>query len=236
MTTQEFWNKYLNEDIVDIFEDIYEFFSKELPKEFLEEYEEVLLETEGHLEQAKEFDKLIKFTELLQEKYPKIYDEFFEYYNKFLVDYHTFYGNREEVHKAFSKFIEKPIESYDNYFESFLQLVYYDSYHDLLAKAIDQNFEEVADSPELIGGAEFELAMAKYYSTLEHSYKPDENKFEKNKFIESIKKIYFRFDENSINTIEKYLLNENNNVVQTDSDSRIIIDRFALEVEFLKLK
>ena len=80
MTAVEFWNKYINEDILEIFDVTYDFFSNKLPNEFVENYDvgEVILETIGHHETAKEFDKVLKFTELLQDKQSKLYEENFQ--------------------------------------------------------------------------------------------------------------------------------------------------------------
>jgi len=55
MKIEEFWKKYINEDILDIFEITCDLFSKELPEEFIDNYDvhEVILETRGHQETAK---------------------------------------------------------------------------------------------------------------------------------------------------------------------------------------
>lgn len=54
MTTEEFWKKYTKENILDIFDITSDFFSKELPDEFLEKHNvrEVMVETKGHNEKA----------------------------------------------------------------------------------------------------------------------------------------------------------------------------------------
>ncbi len=107
MTTKEFWNKYINEDILEIFEITCDFFSKELPKEFVENYDvvEVILETIGHQATAKNFENVIRFSELLQRKQPRLYKENFQYFDDILVDYYCFYGNQKKVEEAFSNFI-----------------------------------------------------------------------------------------------------------------------------------
>lgn len=78
MTTQEFWEKYIGKDIFESYEDTKHFFSKKLPADFLNEYDygEVILETRGHHETAKEFEKVIEFTKILQTKQSKIYQEY----------------------------------------------------------------------------------------------------------------------------------------------------------------
>ncbi len=75
MDIKEYWDKYMNEDILDIFDTTCEFFSNEIPENVLEEYDlvDVLLETKGHHETAKEFGKVFKFTQLIKEKQPQLY-------------------------------------------------------------------------------------------------------------------------------------------------------------------
>ena len=92
MTPQEFWNKYINENILDIFDITCDFFSGELPGEFLEKYDvgEVILETVGHHAKVKEFERVLKFLRLLKDKQPKLYMENFQYLDDFLVDYYCF--------------------------------------------------------------------------------------------------------------------------------------------------
>jgi hypothetical protein len=50
MTTEEYWQQYIDRDVFENFELTCEFFSKELPEDFLEDYDvgEVILETTGH--------------------------------------------------------------------------------------------------------------------------------------------------------------------------------------------
>ena len=99
MTTEEFWDKYINGDIFEIYDIICDFFSCELPGEFLENYDagEVLLETRGHHETAKQFDKVLKFTELIQNKQAQLYQEYFQYFDEFLIDYYLFHGETEKA-------------------------------------------------------------------------------------------------------------------------------------------
>jgi len=87
MTTKEFWNKYIHEDILEIFDITCDFFANELPKEFVENYDvgEVILETKGYQATAKEFDNVLKFTEIIQNNQPKLYEEYFHYFDDFLI-------------------------------------------------------------------------------------------------------------------------------------------------------
>ena len=54
MTAEEFWKKYTKENILDIFDITCDFFSKELPADFIQNYDvgEVIVETKGHNQKA----------------------------------------------------------------------------------------------------------------------------------------------------------------------------------------
>lgn len=205
MTTEEFWDKYMNEDILEIFDITYDFFSKELPKEFIEDYEvsELIIETIGHLETAKEFDKLLKFTKLLKDKQLKLYEEYFQYFDDFLIDYYCFQNEPDLVEKAFSNFIYNPIQDFEMYLISFKKLLFY-GYTDILDRAIIQNYEEVDTSDDLMGSAGFDLAMCKYYITLEECIRKnlDQKGFNKDEFIEKLKDYNFDISERFLSAVE----------------------------------
>jgi hypothetical protein len=206
MTTEEFGNKYMNENILEIFDDTCDFFTNELPKEFVENYDvgEVILETRGHHETAKEFDKVLKFTELLQEKQPKLYKEYFQYFDDFLVDFYCFQNNPSKVAIAFSNFIMNPIQGFDAYLISFKKLLFY-GYTDILNSAITKNYETIDTSEHLIGGAAgYDLALSKFYITLEEFYQKntDSVAFNKNEFLDKLDKYDFDFDEKVLSAIE----------------------------------
>lgn len=74
MTTEELWKLYMEKDgVLKYFDQIYDFFSDDLPTDFVEEYNvgEVIMETKRHNENAKNFDRVFKFIELIREKHPK---------------------------------------------------------------------------------------------------------------------------------------------------------------------
>lgn len=204
MTTEDFWNKYTNDNILEIFDTAYDFFSNELPNEFIENYDvgEVILEVKGHQEAAKEFDKVLKFTKLLQEKQPKLYGENFQYFDDFLVDYYCFQGKKTEVAIAFSNFMKYPVQDFDKYLTSFKKLIFFQQI-ELLEKAIEHNFDDVATSEKLLIGADYELAICKFYLTLEALYDKNYTFFNKEDFSEMLIKYGFEFNETVLLSIEK---------------------------------
>jgi len=210
MTTKEFWKIYMSNDgCVKYFDEIFDFFSKDLPDEFVEGYDvgEVLLETRGHNETAKNFDKVLKFTELIQHKHPTLYEEFFQYFDDFLIDYYSFHGNRDEAEKAFSNFYENPEQNFDQLLFGLKKLLFYQHF-DIIDKTVTKSYDIIKNSDKLIGGAEYDLALLKFYINLELFYNQiNQKSFDKAGFEKSLLPFDFKFKPNAIDFIESGLLN-----------------------------
>ncbi len=209
MTTKEFWKKYTKENILEIFDVIFDFFSKELPAGFLEEYDvaEVILETKGHHVSARKFDRVLKFLNLIREKHPELYQENFQYLDDFLVDYYCFHGDTEKVEAAFANFMNDPLHDYDMFFISFKKLLFY-QYTNLIDKAITDNFDDVAGSDKLWGSPEYELAICKLYSELEGFWERDRNLFPKDQLIKVLERYGFDLDEKLLLSIEQSVFSD----------------------------
>ncbi|OYT17169.1 MAG: hypothetical protein B7C24_03915 [Bacteroidetes bacterium 4572_77] len=237
MTTEEFWNIYINEDILKIFDLTYDFFSKELPKEFIEDYDvgEILTETRGHHETAKEFDKVVKFSNLLMEKQPKLYQEHFQYFDDFLIDYYCFHKDRNKVEKSFANFVINPFQDFDQYLISFKKLLFYE-HTDILDNAIIKNYKETYLSEQLIGNASEDLTLSKFHITLEaFSQKENDTVFDRGKFLEILEEYEFDFDEKFLAAIEigmqEQISNENIATAFLNDRTHFIT---TLEMYFLK--
>lgn len=210
MTTKEFWKIYMSKDgCVKHFDQIFDFFSEDLPSEFVDGYDvgEVILETRGHNETAKNFDKVLKFTELIQQKHPALYEEFFQYFDDFLIDYHSFNGNREGAENAFSNFYENPEHNFDQLLYSLKKLLFYQHF-EVIDKTVIKSFDIIKNSDKLIGGAEYDLALLKYYINLEFFFNQiNHNSFDKSEFEKSLLPFDFKFQPKAIDFIELGLLN-----------------------------
>lgn len=208
MTTEQFWEKYMTEDILSIFDITYDFFSKELPLEFIEDYDvgEVVIETRCHHETAKDFDKVLKFTELIQNKQPKLYQEFSQYFDNFLVDYYSYHKNNSKVESAFANFVKDPEKDVDKFRLAFKKLLFY-QYPTILDNAIIEVFETINNSSNLIGNTAFEFAIAKYYINLEYYFNQAEKveNFKRKEFAESVLPYEFKIDINIQTALEKGL-------------------------------
>lgn len=207
MTTEEFWKIYISkEGILKDFDIIYDFFSADLPDDFTENYDvgEVILEVRGHNETAKNFDRVLNFTELLQTKHPELYSEHFQYFDDFLVDYHCFHQNIKEAENAFVNFQNHPEQDFDKLVIVFKKLLFYQC-RDLLDKTIINIYDAIKNSSKLIEGAEFGIAVCKYYINLEYYYNKidEQNEFAKHKFNESLIPFDFNHSDDVLLAIEK---------------------------------
>ncbi|MFZ4547160.1 MAG: hypothetical protein ACOYN4_06990 [Bacteroidales bacterium] len=193
---------------------------------------EVILETVGHHETAKEFDKVLKFTDLLKNKHPKLYAKYFQYFDDFLVNYHCFNQNQADAEKAFSNFYSKPIQDYDKFLIVLKKLLFC-HYIEIVDKTIGDNYIKVKKSNKLIEGAEFDPALYKYYINLETFYRKAEiNKgFDHNKFVQSVEKYDFIIQDEFLSTIDKGLFGSN--VIDSESIRQFIQDRgqFLLAIQ-----
>lgn len=207
MTTEEFWVKYINEDILEIFDISCDFFSTDLPHDFINNYDvgEVILELRGHQETAKNFDNVLKFTDLMQKKQPKLYKEYFQYFDDFLIDYFCFQQDELRVNQSFSNFIENPLHDYDTYLLSFKKILFY-QYTELLEEAIIKNFAIVNNSDDLIGNAASDLAMCKFYLSLQEIFKENKEQIDKTKFSSNLSEYSFKFKDDFLSSLETGIL------------------------------
>lgn len=207
MTTEEFGKKYLNEDTLEIFDETCDFFSKELPQEFIENYDvgEVILETKGHQETAKNIDNVLKFTAILQDKQPQLYKEYFEYFDDFLIDYYCFKQDYPNAGKAFERFMENPLQSYDMYLLGFKKMLFHQQ-SDLIEQAILKNYDAVNASEDLIASAVFELVICKFYIDLQKVYEKNENTLNKEEFSTKLADYNLNLDDNYLSPLEKGVL------------------------------
>lgn len=209
MTTEEFWDKYTSKKILDAFDDVNNFFSKEqLPTEFLEDYDyvEIILETNGHHFDAKEFDKVLKFNKTVQQKHPQIYLEVFEYLNRDLISYHCFYQNKEEVRKALIPYLSEPVRGVDQFIKVVQKITSY-QYVDLLEIIPASVYTAIDSSNDLMPGSGSFLANAKQYIELEKLYLTflETGSFEWDRFRKGLDVFGFEFSDKFFPYVEKGL-------------------------------
>lgn len=201
MDFKELWDRYLSEDITTISDTIIEVFNQKLPDNIEEEYDlgELLAEFSGHHETSKKYDKIEAFAEVLKNKQPKLYEEEGGYINEGLITYYCFLKEKDKLKIQVEDAIARDYD-YDVVLEGFKQLLY-NNHIDLVNYVIEKEYENVKNSPKLIGGAEFDLALPKFYIELEQFFLTqkendpiDSSHFQKNAEIYS-----FEFGDNFVN-------------------------------------
>jgi len=75
-----------------------------------------------------------------------------------------------------------------------------------LHQAIVKNFTIVSESDKLMRGAEYDLAMAKFYINLQEIYKEHNTKLNKADFSTKLSRFHFKFDSDFLSSIEKGIL------------------------------
>jgi hypothetical protein len=195
MTTKEFWKKYTKENILEIFDITYDFFSKPLPQDFIENYDvgEVILETTGHNWTANNFDKVLKFIEILKVNQPDQYKEYFQYLDVYLIDYYCYCLDKPKVFESFSNFLADPLQSIDSYSMVFKKLLFY-QYTELLDEAITRNFKTIRDCKKFMGTPEYSLAICKLYMILQKYY--EKNEFDRDALTKDISLFEFDLNDN----------------------------------------
>jgi hypothetical protein len=209
MDIDNWWRQYTSKPTSEQYEFIRNTFKQELTQEFFDkiDIDDVILGTKGSLENTKKFDKVLDFTKILQTYHPQLYDEYYEYFDSFLIDYYCYHNQKEKLLHSVTNFVKEPEKGIDDLFLSFKKLLFY-SYIDLVNKIIEETFETIYKSPKIISGAEYELAQVKLYITLEETCLKNHDKIDWKRFRNSLKKYNFDFKEDFIISIDKGLNDE----------------------------
>jgi len=208
---EEYWNKYISGDLISIYPETKELFLKKLPKKFLNEYayDELILETAGELENIKDFDKLVEFIQILQNKQPEIFKDIYHYPDCFLIDYYCFHSKHDMLIKPINDFIKAPVNGIDNLIRSFKLLIYY-QYTEEADKLTKSTYHIIKESEEVMPGAELELAYLIFFIDLENEYKNSLSgkRFNRKKIIKSSQKYDLTLSDDLLNCFETALTNE----------------------------
>ncbi len=204
MTVEEFWDKYMNSDVLSLFDDACELFSTDLPDYFIEEYdvEEILLEVRGHQETEKNFDKILEFTDIIKTKQPELYQKLFQYFDDFLIDYYCFKQDAEQVKKAFENFNNNPLQDFEAYLTQLNRVLFYQHTEILEQYVNEESYRSVQESDELMDGDGFDLAFIKMYTTLQRVYESKGKDPDMASFISSMEYYDFEFKDSYVSSLE----------------------------------
>ena len=213
MTSAEIFDLYSENDVIVIFDEICEFFSKELPQDFIEEGgdEEIIFETLESLDKDLELSKMLKFRDIIEKHQPDFYNDRMAYIEDFFIDYHCYHLEKDNLNRCFSKFIENPVNDFDIYLTAFKKLSLY-QHTDLLEKAVEENFKTVEECEELIPGAEYELALYKNNRILQDIFTSENDSFDKSQLFAQLSELGFEYEENDFSALISSLLDKQLNI------------------------
>ncbi len=237
MDYKEYWEKYIAEHPLDIFDDTCELFSKELPREFIEEYgvEEIIVETAAKLADNKKFKDLWEFRELIFNHQPELFKKCYTFLDKVLIEFYCFRKDWKRVEELFQNFINDPFNDYDYYVQVF-NLILFCQHDELLVSAVNQNLEAVQNFDGLISGAEKELVLLSVYGHLEAAYRNVEMR-------PTPEELIGRFIEKNFDIKEEYFSILISSLFEENQESEAVRERFyedrwkvipQLEALFLK--
>ena len=172
MTSKEFWDLYTKKDITDNYEEVENFFSQDLPRDFIRkrEYLDVVPEVTGQLEDNKEFDKLLRFINVLQSRQPKIYLELFEFLDIFLIDYHCYHQQYEKLQEPLNHFIQVPDRNPDVFISILHKLTYLGLLEYVAQMVAPSVFLSIDEEDEDLEELDYEISNSAYYLELEKQY------------------------------------------------------------------
>lgn len=179
-----------------------------LTESFIEDLDlgQVLVEMKGDLEKEKQFDKLLDLIDICKSFQPALYKKEHFYFDDFLIDWYLFHQEKERLDEPLTRFEENPVKSIDCMLPVLKILLFY-GHTDFAVRLAEKTFEPVNNSPELIGDAEYPLAITMYYSYLERHYKQylDTQKFNLEQLDREINAFKLKLDHDSLTSIERGL-------------------------------
>ena len=207
MTPEEFVDKYIEEDLVSRYEEIRDFFAKDIPDDFKTDYDvgEVILDTIDQNLFNKQIENIIEFAEILRTKQPEIYSVLFPYIDDFLVDIYCYRGDHVNTHKAFRLFVEHPLRDFDKYLLKFKQIIF-NQESELVEKAVTKTFETVDNSEDILPGAEHDFSISMFYIKLQEIFENEGKSFNKSEFSSLLSAYSLNLQAHILDSLETGLL------------------------------
>lgn len=204
MEFKDLLEKYYEEDnIIAIADSVIEAFKKPISSDVEEEYDvgEVIVEFIGQNESEKRYDLIEELGNVLKHKQPKLYSEEGDYLNDALVKYYCFKNDKNKLKTQIEDFLSRDYD-YDLFLGSIRQ-IQYNGHVDLYDFIIEQEYEKIRNSPKLIGGAEYELAVGKFHIELERLFLLNQDKKENVDFVDFTEKLSkYNFKSDTTKTLE----------------------------------
>ncbi len=159
------------ENILTNYDIICDFFSGNLPNttDEIDDLSSTIMVIRDVLENANQFEKLMKFLEIVRNKHPLLYAESFAYLDDFLIDYYCFHNEVVKVDNSFSNFINSPVKYYDILLIVLKKYLFY-QYPKTIDYTIVSIYETIDNSDKLWGDPIHPLSEMKLFIQLDEFY------------------------------------------------------------------
>jgi uncharacterized protein YecA (UPF0149 family) len=239
MTSEEFWNILTSKGALDSYDAVMDFFSQEkLPEDFLNEYDygDVILDVSGQYELAKEFDKLIRFLQLLKEKHPEIYQEFQEYLDDFFINYYCYHQQTVKLAEPVQAYMQEPDRKIDLLKPVYKKLLFYQQINYVRELSSLEMVNKISNSQEVLEGAETGFAITAFHLELEEIYLQyrSQGRFHWDKLQEKMAPYELYYEDSLFPALEKGLSAEQPNAGELEKERMHEDFMFVLQGYFFK--
>lgn len=162
MDYQEYLDSLIDKNLYEEKDEIFRILSNEYQNPTVKNYEElreVVFEFLLALHEEDDFASILKFKELLEEHYQEIFDTEYGQFADILIPYHISTNQDEEAKLMFDTWCAKNYD-YDSMLILLNRLAHYGK-DNWVAEYIEREYGKIKNSPELIYGAEGDLASYK---------------------------------------------------------------------------
>lgn len=208
MKFEEFWDRHIAGNEPMDHEAALSIFSQPLPEEVTKEYDiaDTMLSLLDSYTTQKAFEDLYELVEVLKKHNPTVHARIFHYFHEDLITYFCFRGEEEKVAYLAEAFIENPLKDYDLMLMAIRKANYY-GYSSLAGRWVSAIYDDVNNSPDLLPGAAFDLAVIKSYIELENTYNHyrKEQAFNWPQYLELMTRFGFEFDDSYFELMETAL-------------------------------
>ena len=164
------FEKFLNDDITTLSEEIVTFFGQPLTPEVLEEYPVHMLVTEflGHHEDVGDFEAIEKLQQTLIDHNSDFFQQVKGFFVNYLVKYYCFKQDAEKVEHYLKLYVDG-YEDYDLLLLTMHEALFY-GYTNVVDELIESLYERVKNDQSLVEGASIDFILFKFSIELEKVY------------------------------------------------------------------
>jgi len=203
MKFEEFWEKYMEaKNITQVADLVIETFSQPLPENIAEEYDlgEIVTEFSGHHADIKAFEKVEEFAVVLREHQPELYKLEGHWLENTLIDYYCFKKDSEKIKTTIEHIVHINYD-YDmlllDLWSVFLCAI--EEAPHIVEYAIEQIYEDIKNSSNLISGAERDLDIFMFHIEKEKHWQDGDWQ----QFAKAVSNYQFNLDEEFVEQLQK---------------------------------